>query len=109
MGKFNPGDTVILSGVNMRDSETVTVTRVGHKNVYVERYGREMAFDLEDGTEKGYYDHHCIYTVGEWAETRRRDAVIDALRDRGVSLDRSRRNIATTRLERLLAVLDEEE
>lgn len=106
--KFSVGDTVILTGVNMREPKEVVISRVGRTNVYVKMYGREYSFDIQYGGEKGAYSHNRIRMVQEWQDDQERAAVIKELReDYGMSFDYGKGNsISTYTLKRLIVVLN---
>ena len=108
MGKYNVGDTAILIGLNMKGPEEVPVVRVGRTNVYIEIYGREMAFGIEYGDEKGNYCHHMLYTVEGWAEKQRRDDLTNRLHKYGLSSSYTARDFTTEVLQKLVDVLDRE-
>lgn len=77
------GDHVTIHDIFMRgrDVATVPIVRVGRSNVYLEVFGRETPFDLEDGLEKSGYgnrgiDPDDLFRINEHlvSEARKRSA-----------------------------------
>lgn len=104
--KYVAGDTVILTDANYKGHKTATVTKVGRTLVYVDQdiYGREnSAYRIEDGSRNDAYRHGRIWTIQEHDETIKRSDLISALREEGVTVDRSSR-IPTSILEKLMEV-----
>lgn len=85
MSKFEVGQMVWHS--SNRKRVLVPVTRVGRKLVYIEEFGRERAFRIEDGSFNGQQ-----YGAGEWIATEAdvalsddRQALVARLADLGVT------------------------
>lgn len=99
------GDTLILSGSNMRGRRTeVTVTRVGRKYVYVGR----SRYRMDTGTEADGYGHTSLRTPAQAAEAYRRTEMLAELEERGlVPVRYARCGLSMAQLERVLEVLRE--
>ena len=91
---FFVGQEVVLFDGNdlSRNREkplSATITRVGRVNVAIERYGREVQFDIKDGTEKRSARAgglgSIILTHEQWVEEKRLKAVIVELSALGIS------------------------
>lgn len=104
--KFQAGLTAILSGVNMRGIEVVTVARTGRNTAYIEWGNRQKAFDLFTGEEKGIYGHYHLWTHVEWDAQCRRDDNVKRLREHGLEFTH-RRAIDDDTLAAVVNLLDE--
>lgn len=70
---FEVGQTVLLVEYpTARPDSTVeaSVTRVGRTSVYIERYGREVGFNIARGTQNGVRtgEPAHIYTQEQWGD-----------------------------------------
>lgn len=97
---------------NGRKGRKVTVVKVGRKLVQVDSYGRWPAFRIENGSYNGEQRGHgsWIRTDEEVAAEDRRAAVITSLNEHGIThTGYGSFSQPTETLERLLAVLKEDE
>lgn len=127
MAKFNLGDEVLVyhpsyrNGVDGTTDRTV-IAKEGRSYVYLrDRWGEidlKNPFDRETGRKKvnprgsSHYDPQ-IWVPAEWEAKEHRSEVSKALRAHGVRFERNYVNekpeLSTETLEKLLAVLDEDE
>lgn len=79
------GDTVIVPTWNRReklhDAEKYTITRVGRTLVYIQAYGQEVGFYMEDGSERCDYQPRRAYLPEAWSQEVRHVKVVSRLRD----------------------------
>ena len=122
MSKFKVGDWVVLVepryGRGPADVSTRTIEKVSRKYVYLdgETEGwKKRPFSLTDGCEVDNSNYPArIYTPQEHADRERRAQVMVALKERGILWDsygefRNGEAYSITKLEKLLAVLEESE
>ena len=90
---FSVGQEVLLfDGVDRsRRRENplpAVITRVGRVNVAIERYGREVQFEIATGVEKRSIhaggEPSVIRTPEQWEEEKRHKAVLEELRELGI-------------------------
>lgn len=104
--KFQAGLTAVLTGVNMRGIEVVTIARTGRNTAYIEWGNRQKGFDLFTGEEKGEYGHYHLWTRAEWELQRHREDNVNRLREHGLEFTH-RRAIDDDTLAAVVALLDE--
>lgn len=101
--EFQVGETVMMVSANGRDREVV-VSKVGRKLLYVQVYGRDHAFRMDNPFSRPAnddYQHESILTL---QEVEYRDLVVDTiavLKEAGVEVARPQ----TWPIERLEAIL----
>lgn len=105
------GDQLILStNHRYRGDENVTVSRIGHKYLYVVRAsGFEMRerFHLDTGVEDSQYGARaCLYTPAQYEEQAQRRALFEQLREAGIEFRHGvSGDLTTNQLRALLAVM----
>lgn len=89
MSEFHVGQKVLVNGVNLRGrTHEAEVVKVGRKLVYIEEYGRAVAYRIETGVINDDYGHTWIQTPEQFQEQQDRAAVLERLRDLGLSSHR---------------------
>lgn len=105
------GDPLILSTSNRyRGDEPVTVSRIGHKYLYVTRAsGFEMRerFHRDTGVEDSQYGaRSCLYTAAQYDEVKQRSALFEQLRTAGIEFRHGvSGGLTTDQLRGLLAII----
>lgn len=85
MPEFHVGQTVIVGGVNMHNRmHEAEVVKVGRTLVYIEEYGRPVAYRIETGVRNDAYGHTWIRTKERVRADLERSTVIARLRDLGL-------------------------
>lgn len=82
---FHVGQKVIMTGVNMRGTREVEVVKVGTKLVYVEDYGRPVAYRIDTGVRNDAYGHTRIRTVEQFEAEQARRTAVKRLADLGLA------------------------
>lgn len=87
---FVEGQEVLLVEYPMsRPDQTMParVVRVGRTSVYIERYGREVAFNIARGTQNGVRvgEPARIYTQAQWDDRAEHARLTKALADLGIA------------------------
>jgi hypothetical protein len=91
MSEFHVGQKVLVDGVNLRGrTHEAEVVKVGRKLVYIEEYGRQIAYRIETGVINDDYGHTWIQTPDQFQEAQDRKVVLDRLRDLGLTAHRFR-------------------
>lgn len=115
--KFKVGDEVVLVEPRYshhRDAgvKTTRILRVGRKYAYLEDDPRETPFSLRTGIEHRSSDYKsylkCIYLPDEYAAEAHRDGLLQQLTAYAF-ISWGIRELSTVKLEKLLAVLNEDE
>lgn len=101
--KFKVGDPAVITGVNMRNAQKVTIKSVGRKYVTAEGWPG-VKFDF-DGCEAGAFRHHSLRTVEEWEESQRYGELMDALKAMGVKFDWQSRRLSNVTLSLIVDVV----
>jgi len=112
VSEYTIGQTVLLKSVNSRGKapSEVVITRVGRKLVYIEEYGRELAFRIADGRRNNQYGHEWIETPERAAAKAHRSDVVARLKAHGIDyVGYSGFKQDTETLEHILAVLGDDE
>lgn len=106
--RFKVGDPVTVSEGRYRGNYEATITRIGRKYAYIERWGREIGFDLFTGYEANnkYGAPSRIRTAEMVAEDERRYNVTLALKEHGITYERWISQ-STDVLEKILRVIEE--
>lgn len=104
------GDHLILvTGNHYRGDEPVTVSRVGHKYLYVSLDGRERSerFDRITGIEDSQYGaKQRLYTQEQYDESRERATLFASLLAAGIDVKwKVRDSLTTGQLRNLLTVV----
>jgi hypothetical protein len=105
---FKVGDEVILSRRGKFGGDiATTVTKVGRKYFWVADAHHYQKFHLDSGREVTQYGSpDCVTTPERRAEEVRRDELEEALRERGIRLDRPQKWDALT-LTRIVAAIEQ--
>lgn len=84
--KYRVGQEVYVRDVNGRGRPVrkTPLVKVGRKLVYIEEFGRPLAYRIEDGQRNDNYGHSWLQTEEEYVEERRRTEAVDRLRDLGL-------------------------
>lgn len=96
------GDEVRVFDVNGKrigqpeDGWIGTVTKVGRTLVYIEYAGRTDKFEMATGTGPDAYRHRSFLTAQHAADTARRRAAEDSLREFGITVAYPKRDHFTT-------------
>lgn len=85
-------DVLLFDGVDRsRRRENpipVTISRVGRVNVAIERFGREVQFEIKTGTEKRSInaggEPSVLRTAEQWEQDKLRKVVLEDLRGLGI-------------------------
>lgn len=111
LGDVKVGDQLILStSSRYRSDETVTVSRIGRKYLYVARQdGREVPnrYHRDSGhLDTSYSVSECLYTQEQYEETKQRASLFEQLRQAGIDVRHEIRSEVTTgQLRALLTVI----
>ena len=111
MTEYYVGQKVLIRDINRRrdggPTESV-ITRVGRKLVYIEQYGREVAYRIEDGRKNDNYGHSWLQTPEQYVEEMHRDALWSRLNAAGLRLELGMSHkVSTDKLERVVAIMEE--
>lgn len=107
--KWHVGQTVLIRNVNSRAAEPRRgeVVKVGRTLVTVKAGWAEDKYRMDTGYLTGDYSHQWIVTEEEYADSLRRDAAHEKLREARVDI-RGAKNLTTSQLERILEIVEEE-
>lgn len=105
--EYHVGQRVLIHHWNTRGGriQEAEVSKVGRKLVYIEEYGRPVAYRIDTGNKNDQYGHSTMYTPEAWAARERRADLDRRLREGGLDR-RNGTNLTDDQVERIVAILE---